>query len=130
MGELGDRIGRAKVFIGGHVVLLAAYALTAAQLGGPFWVVGVLLLLGTFYAATDGVLAALASRRVPAANRASGIAAAQTVVALTRFGSSLTFGLLWQLSGRPTAIIVMGLAWSSRCRRLPGCSARSGEPAS
>jgi MFS family permease len=109
LGRLGDRIGRGKVFVGGHVVLLAAYGLTASQLGGAWWVVGVLLLLGTFYAATDGVLAALASARVPEASRAGGIASAQTVVALSRFGSSVAFGLLWQFADRPTAIAVMAV---------------------
>ncbi len=110
LGRLSDRVGRGSVFVAGHVALIAAYALAALQLGGPVWVVGVLVLLGTFYAATDGVLAALASRCVPAASRATGIAAAQTVVALARFGASVGFGLLWQLTGRSTAMAVVAVA--------------------
>ena len=53
----------------------------------------------TFYAATDGVLAAVAARTVPTAVRATGIAAAQTVVAVGRLVASATFGLLWFTAG-------------------------------
>lgn len=109
LGRLADRVGRARVFLGGHLALVGAYVLTATQLGGAAWVIAVLALLGTFYAATDGVLAAIASRLVPPASRASGIAAAQTVVALSRFGSSVGFGLLWTLTGRSTAMVVVAV---------------------
>lgn len=107
LGRLADRVGRGKVFVVGHLLLLGVYLITAAGLGGLAITILVLALLGTFYASTDGVLAALASRSVPTASRASGIAAAQTVVALTRFGSSIAFGLLWQLFGAQTALHVM-----------------------
>ena len=103
------RIGRGKVFVAGYVLLLASYAIAGFHLGGLVGMAIVLLLLGTFYAATDGVLAALASRLVPEASRASGISAAQTVVALARFGASVGFGLLWQFFGLPTAMAVMGI---------------------
>jgi hypothetical protein len=69
-----------------------------------------LLLMGSFYAATDGVLSALATQSVPEESRASGIAAAQTVVALARFACSVGFGLLWQLTGREAALWVMAAA--------------------
>ncbi len=108
LGKLADRIGRGLVFIGGHAVLLGVYALTASQIGGTGTLILVLLLLGTFYAATDGVLSALATQTVPEESRASGIAAAQTVVALSRFVSSVAFGLMWQLAGRSQALWVMG----------------------
>jgi len=112
LGRLADRVGRSRVFLIGHVVLLGVYAVTASGIGGgDAWsVVLVLLLLGSFYAATDGVLAALATQSVPEESRASGIAAAQTVVALARFGCSVGFGLLWQLTGRETALWVMAAA--------------------
>ncbi len=107
IGKLADRIGGGLVFLLGHTVLLGAYAIAAGALGGTAGMLLVLLLLGTFYAATDGVLAALATRMVPEESRASGIAAAQTVVALARFGSSVGFGLMWQVLGRGTALWVM-----------------------
>jgi MFS family permease len=111
LGRVADRVGRARVFLIGHVALLGIYALIASGIGGGAGsVVLVLLLLGSFYAATDGVLAALATQSVPEDSRASGIAAAQTVVALARFACSVGFGLLWQLSGRETALWVMAAA--------------------
>ena len=109
MGRLADRIGRGRVFVSGYVLLLACYAVAGFHLGGMFGVVAVLLMLGTFYAATDGVLAALASQLVPAASRASGISAAQTVVAAARFGASVAFGVMWQFSGLTTAMVVMSI---------------------
>ena len=108
LGKLADRIGRGIIFLGGHAVLLGVYLLAASSIGGTATLVLVLLMLGTFYAATDGVLSALATQSIPAESRASGIAAAQTVVALTRFISSVGFGLMWQLAGRSEALWVMG----------------------
>jgi MFS family permease len=110
LGRLADRIGRAKVFIGGHVALLLGYLVSAPALTGAEWTVLVLLLLGTFYAATDGVLPALVSTLIPAEVRGSGIAAAQTVVVVARLLSSLGFGVLWASTGRvPALLIVAGL---------------------
>lgn len=107
MGKLADRIGRGRVFVGGYLLLLGCYVITGLNLGGIVGLVLVLLLLGTFYAATDGVLAALASLLVPEASRASGISAAQTVVALARFAASVGFGIMWQFSRLTTALLVM-----------------------
>jgi MFS family permease len=109
MGKLADRIGRGRVFVAGYVLLLGCYAIAGFHLGGLIGMAIVLLLLGTFYAATDGVLAALASRLVPEASRASGISAAQTVVAVARFGASVGFGLTWQFFGLSIAMAVMGI---------------------
>ena len=110
LGKVADRIGRGLVFLAGHAVLLGVYALAASTIGGIGTLVMVLLLLGTFYAATDGVLSALATQTVPEESRASGIAAAPTVVALSRFVSSIAFGLMWQLGGRTEALGVMSAA--------------------
>jgi hypothetical protein len=68
-----------------------------------------LLLLGAFYAATDGVLAAVAGASVPAEIRASGIAAAQTVVAVARLFASVGFGALWLWLGREGAMIAVAV---------------------
>lgn len=106
LGRLADRVGRARVLVGGHVALLACYLLGALPAGGIALTVAVLLLLGVFYAATDGVLPALVSRLVPAEARGSGIAAAQTVVALARFVSSLLFGLMWSVQGPGQSLLV------------------------
>ncbi len=107
MGRLADRVGRGRVFVSGYILLLGCYVVAGTHVGGIGGVVAVLLMLGTFYAATDGVLAALASQLVPVASRASGISAAQTVVAAARFGASVAFGVLWQFQGLTTALVVM-----------------------
>lgn len=106
LGRLADRIGRARLLVGGHLALLAAY-LVAAVTGNIATNILVLLLLGAFYAATDGVLAALVSRLVSESARGTGIAAAQTVVALARFTSSVGFGSLWLLLGPQRALLLV-----------------------
>jgi len=65
MGRLADRVGPTRVFLGGQVALAAVYALLLMSDLGGVGLVALLVGLGLFYAATDGVLAALASRVVP-----------------------------------------------------------------
>lgn len=103
-GRLADRVGRQKVLVGGHLLLVGAYLAAAGPAGGLPATLLCLLLLGSFYAATDGVLAALTSSLVPASVRAVGIATTQTVVAVARFASSLLFGVLWASLGRGPAV--------------------------
>jgi MFS family permease len=107
MGRLADRVGRARVLIGGHLALVAVYLTAGGPVSGTGFTVVSLLLLGTFYAATDGVLPALVTRLVPEQARGSGIAAAQTVVVAARFVSSLGFGLLWVNAGRGGALLIV-----------------------
>jgi MFS family permease len=106
LGRLADRVGRGRVLVAGHGALLLCYLLAALPAGGMGLTIGVLLLLGVFYAATDGVLPALISRLVPAEARGSGIAAAQTVVVLGRFASSVMFGLLWSVQGPGRSLLL------------------------
>jgi MFS family permease len=110
LGRLSDRVGRRHVFVAGHVALLAAYLFAAGLLAGPAATVSCLLLLGAYYAATDGVLAAMTGHLVSPVIRASGIATTQTVVAAARFVSSLAFGLLWTLVGQDAALLVVAAA--------------------
>ncbi|MDO3704299.1 MFS transporter [Micromonospora sp. C28SCA-DRY-2] len=109
LGRLADRVGRGRVFVGGHLALLGGYLVAALPRGGVGLTVVVLLLLGTCYAATDGVLAALVSRLVPADSRGTGIAAAQTTVVLARFAASVLFGLVWQLYGPRPALVLFAV---------------------
>jgi MFS family permease len=106
-GQLADRLGRTRMFLTGHLALPLTYLLAGGALSGPVVVLACLLLLGSYYAATDGMLAALAGRIVPAPARASGIATAQTVQAAARFVSSLAFGLSWTLYGPRTALYLV-----------------------
>jgi MFS family permease len=109
-GRLADRVGRARVLVLGHVALLAAYLGAATPFAGIGATLVTLLLLGAFYAATDGVLAALAGRSVAPSVRTSGIAAAQTTVAVARMASSAAFGLLWFVFGPSVALLLVGAA--------------------
>ncbi|WP_343319833.1 MFS transporter [Arthrobacter sp. TMP15] len=106
LGRLADQWGRMRLFIVGHGALLAAYLCAALPTTGAGATLACLLLLGIFYAATDGVLAALAGQFSTPASRASGIAAAQTVVALSRLVASVGFGILWFALGRQQAILL------------------------
>ncbi len=108
-GRLADRIGRAHVFLGGQVLLLVAYLCAGGPLGGAAVSIGCLVFLGAYYAATDGVLAAMASGVTPISVRTSSIATAQTAVALARFASSLAFGLLWVRLGRTDALMLVAV---------------------
>jgi MFS family permease len=108
-GRLADRIGRARVLVLGHVALLGAYICGATPGSGWLAPIASLLLLGAFYAATDGVIAAVAGRLVPTGVRASGIATAQTVVALARLVSSLGFGVLWYTVGPQSALALVAV---------------------
>jgi MFS family permease len=108
LGRIADRWGKAKVFVAGHVALLACYVLAAAPFGGLGPTVACLVLLGGFYAATDGVLAALASQLTPPDKLATGLGVAQTVVALSRMTASAGFGVLWFALGPSGAMMVVG----------------------
>jgi MFS family permease len=110
LGRLADRVGRPRVFIAGYAALLAAYLSAALPVAGAAITLLCLLLLGTFYAATDGVLSALATQFTPSGATATGIAAAQTVVAIARLLASTGFGFLWFFAGRGTAVLIVSAA--------------------
>lgn len=109
LGRLSDRVGRARVFVYGHAGLLIAYVVAVLPIADIASTLFCLVLLGAFYAATDGVLAALAAQLTTPETHGTGIAAAQTVVALSRFVSAAGFGVLWYMSGRETSIIVVSV---------------------
>lgn len=109
LGRLADRVGRARVFVVGHVGLLAAYVVATLAIEDIVATVLCLLFLGAFYAATDGVLAALAAQLGTPETRATGIAAAQTVVAVARFVSASTFGVLWFALGPEPAMLLVAV---------------------
>jgi MFS family permease len=96
LGALADRIGRPTVFLGGYAALLTVYVLLSTSWGGLPALVTVLILYGVFYAATDGVLMALAGPLLPPELRTTGLALIQTGQALAYLVSSVLFGLAWQ----------------------------------
>jgi MFS family permease len=109
-GWVADRIGRMRVFAAAYALLLIIYA--ALLWGSPSIpvLVAVLLMLGAYYAGTDGVLMALGSAILPAGVRATGLASLATATAVARFGASASFGLLWTWFGLEPAVSVFAVA--------------------
>ncbi|PSJ27975.1 MFS transporter [Streptosporangium nondiastaticum] len=121
LGAVADRFGRRRLFLCGHLALLGAYGLLTAPLGGsPALPCLALALHGSFYAATDGVLAAAAAGAVPASVRGSGLAVVQTGQAAARFACSIAFGAAWAAWGDRTALeaAAAGLAVSAAVSAL------------
>jgi MFS family permease len=108
-GRLSDRIGRAKVFTFGYVLLLGMYLVLLSGVEADLLLPATLLGLGLFYACTDGVLAALGSAAVPNSVRGTGLAALGTATGLAQFGASLAFGALWATAGVHTAFVVFAI---------------------
>ena len=78
---------------------------------GAFQIALCVALIGGYYAATDGVLAAMASALLPAELRSTGLALLSTVTSIARLVSSILFGLLWTWQGMDIAagIFMAGL---------------------
>lgn len=110
VGQLADRIGRVPVLIVGHALLLLIYgALLLPSLGfAPLF--ACLLILGAYFAATDGVTTALAGAALPEKLQASGIGILTTVVSLGQLASSVAFGALWFSIGLERAVVVFAAA--------------------
>ena len=69
----------------------------------------VVLLLGVYYAATDGILMAMVSSAVPRRLRTSGLAVVATATSLARFTAAIAFGLLWLRYGSKEAVGAFGI---------------------
>ncbi|MFF3209152.1 MFS transporter [Streptomyces sp. NPDC002886] len=106
VGRIADRVGRRRPFLYGHLALLGAYLVLLAPAGwpAPLLLAAVLALLGVFYAATDGVLMALAGPALPAGGRAGGLAVLQTGQALARMLAAAGFGAAWTVWGPRPAL--------------------------
>jgi MFS family permease len=104
-GRLADRAGRSPVFIGGNVAVLALYGCLLLAPGRGVAAGAVCLaLLGLYYAATDGVLVAMASSVLSREVLTTGLAVLGTVVSLARVVASLSFGAAWSSFGEATAV--------------------------
>jgi MFS family permease len=135
VGRLADRVGRARVFLGGHALLVVVYTALLVPGGGPLRVMLALVLLGTYYAATDGVLMALAGAALPQAVRASGMALITTGTSLARLVGSIVFGVLWSSRGADVAVTLSLVALAAAmllavfCLRARQEAGGDGEPA-
>jgi MFS family permease len=110
LGELADRVGRGKVFALGYTLLLGVYGLLLAGPGGPLGLVLPLVALGLYYAATDGVLPAMASSTVPEELRGTGLAVLATATNLGRIVASVSFGAIWAAAGMNMALAAAAVA--------------------
>ena len=110
LGRLADQIGTRPVYLAGNAVLVVLYLI----LGFSGLTVGMSILclglLGAYYAATDGVVPAMVSQLVPGHIRASGIAFITVVIAISRMVSALLFAMLFESTGRTSALVVLAIA--------------------
>jgi MFS family permease len=106
LGVVADRLGRLPVVLAGYAALVVVYLALLGPVGGPVLVVAVLALYGFFYAATDGVLMALAAPHLPEQSRTTGLALIQTGQAVALLGSSIAFGFAWQAWGTAAACLL------------------------
>ena len=146
VGRLADRIGQRTVFLVGYGLLGLVYVSLLQELPGVLGVLAVVVGLGLFYAATDGVLMAAASTLLGAGTRASGLAVVATGAAFGRIVAAVLFGALWSRRGPDFAFacfalavpVVISLAWlltseagseaGSEARSESGAEARSERP--
>ena len=78
---------------------------------GPLALILMVAALGTYYAATDGILATIASNLLPGDVRTRGLALLGAALAVGAFAASVAFGAVWGWKG-PTfavAIFLLGL---------------------
>ena len=105
-GWIADRAGRSVVVVGGYVALLALYLVLLAPVSHTTMAILVVLLLGAYYAATDGVLPALASGVSPEAVRATGLSVVGACHDVGRLIASWVFGWIWSRGAVDQALIV------------------------
>lgn len=105
-GRMADSFGRAALFLTGYVLMILVYGalLSMDKISAPA-LIGCLLLLGAYYACTEGVLMAMSSAVIPAEHRTIGIATVATSIAMAKLLSSVLFGWLWQSFGMRVAVI-------------------------
>jgi MFS family permease len=101
-GILSDRFGRKRVILGGWAV----YAVTYAAWGlttGIGWMVGLFLVYGLYYAATEGAERALVADFIAADRRGTAYGWFHLVVGISSLPASVMFGFLWTEFGAPFA---------------------------
>lgn len=119
-GWAADRFGRGPVFLGGYALLGCVYGVALASAGGTWTsVVVALLCLGGYYAATDGVLMALAGALCPPSVRGSGMALLTTAVGVGRLLAAVAFGAVWTTY---STAIALGIFLAALLAAL-GCAA-------
>ena len=110
VGQLADRVGKVPVLLAGQALLFVAYGVLMMSSVGYLALALSLVALGGYFAATEGVLTALAGALLPEKLQASGIGLLITVTSLGRLLSSLLFGALWLALGLQTAVLCFAVA--------------------
>jgi MFS family permease len=105
IGRLADRVGRRQVLLSGYATLFMIYLMIASGTFVRGFPLIPLVLFGLFYAATEGVLTAMASATIPAPLRTSGLAVLTTVIGFAKMVSSIAFGWFWQMQSTGFAVI-------------------------
>ena len=109
-GRTADRFGRVRVFIAGHALLAILYFVLMGFTGSEATkLVLSLMLLGSYYAMTDGVLMAIASAVLPDQLKTSGFAVLTTVTTLFRLFAATVFGALWNWLGTGMALLCFAI---------------------
>jgi MFS family permease len=108
MGRLADRVGRGRVLLAGYAMLIGVYAALVTSMGGWILLTLALVLLGAYYAASDGVLMAFGSALVPEEVRGTGLALLRTTTSIARLVASVLFGAIWTLWDINTALGCFG----------------------
>ena len=103
-GMLADRFGRRTTFLAGHGVLVLAYLIALPEEVSVGNLAVCVLLLGGYYALTEGVLMALASAMLSADVRGTGLALLTTMTSLGRLAASIAFGAVWAGYGSTAAL--------------------------
>lgn len=109
LGRIADRVGRGRMWVAGHLLLAGAYVALLFHPTSALGVISVLILLGLYYGATDGMLPALIAGVVSAETRSGGIAVINTVQAGARAVSALAFGLIWTQFGADRGLLIAGV---------------------
>jgi MFS family permease len=113
-GRLADRTSRPAVFLSGYLLLIVLYGvLFYRDQVSTGVLVSCLALLGLYYAATEGILMALASSIIPPERRTAGIALIATGIGVGKLISSVTFGALWQSVGMQNSLLVFASAMAA-----------------
>lgn len=105
LGHLSDRVGRARLLVGGLAVLVLADVLLAVHAGS--WAFGAgILLWGLHMGATQGAISAMVADVAPAASRGTAFGVLHCSSALALLAASVVAGWLWSAVGAPATFVV------------------------
>ena len=99
LGRLADRLGRTTILCAGYAALMLVYVTIFLPGGSAVMALVTLALLGAYYAATDGVLTAMAAAVLPSETTGSGLSLLATATNLARILASVAFGIAWSYAG-------------------------------